>query len=814
MIAKRVEQRVKGRKSSASRLIKYMVNAKGGQDPRSWEKTADYILDNAENQLSTGEKLLASSVTNCGTDDPVAATLLIQATQAVNTRSKSDKTYHLVFSFPPGENPNLETLSKIEDELCTEIGYADHQRISAVHQDTDNLHVHVCINKVHPTGYQNIEPYFDKKRLMDACERLEVEHGLHRTNHGKQQEQEHERDTTRSVDDGRFYGRDNGRERGAERGRTWAERGRNRADGKGAVRGAGTEPRTIRLNTEQRRTDSIFARQLRESYHIEYGEKRPAKSLNDLRVLSGSGLVNSRQGARVLLPGDAPEKLQPEGRGDGATSGVRRPRHGDRGAGIEDDAKGSSGEQSRVLSPRIIEIEEQSGIEQLAGFTQREAGNQLKNASSWQELHDTLSEFGLTAKLRGAGLVIGDKSLDVWCKASQVDRELSLGKLSTKLGDFKADKKAASTKTPKKRYAAKPIHESPHTSQLYAQYQRDQQIRMSLRRAGMAEIKEVGNQKRQEISAWAAAQRKANKMGKGAAKKINAGRITSQTQSARADLSKRLSQRRASLVAQTPHLSWADWLKQEAQAGNTTALAVLRSREQKESQYRGDLLRVADAQRVSDVVFKNLKPNVQKNGSVVYRTVDGGRVTDTQTQIEASEPTAAAALVALKLASERFDGHKLIVEGSEQFKSDVARLAAIHKIDVQFSDPAMQQAFTKEAAQAVPQAKTSVSPDPTVKTDGVDNWIKDRNAMQSKIYSSKYIRRWQPTDSGDALYQGKRKMADGQEVLLFKKGDDLLVKPSTSRVVAKASKLKKGTPVQLDARGRLTIKDQDKGMDL
>lgn len=180
MIAKRITS--KAAKPRMARLVRYVVAAEGGIDPRSWERTADYVLCSKTN--NRGEKVGGVRVTNCNTDDPAAATTLIEVTQAANTRSKTDKTYHLVFSFPPGEQPSLETLHKIEDELVASIGYAEHQRISAVHIDTDHLHVHVAINKVHPKGFQNIEPYFDKKKLMEACERLEIEHGLQRTNHG------------------------------------------------------------------------------------------------------------------------------------------------------------------------------------------------------------------------------------------------------------------------------------------------------------------------------------------------------------------------------------------------------------------------------------------------------------------------------------------------------------------------------------------------------------------------------------------------------------------------------------------------------
>jgi hypothetical protein len=180
MIAKRID--TKAATSRVARLVKYVVAAQGGIDPRSWTRTADYVLNSGTS--SRGEKVGGVRVTNCHTDDPAAATALIECTQAGNTRSKTDKTYHLVFSFPPDEEPTLEVLHAIEDQLCAAIGYADHQRISAVHIDCDHLHVHVAINKVHPKGFQNIEPYFDKKKLMETCERLELEYGLTRTNHG------------------------------------------------------------------------------------------------------------------------------------------------------------------------------------------------------------------------------------------------------------------------------------------------------------------------------------------------------------------------------------------------------------------------------------------------------------------------------------------------------------------------------------------------------------------------------------------------------------------------------------------------------
>lgn len=74
----------------------------------------------------------------------------ILVTQEQNTRSKSDKSYHLVVSCPEGERPTRNQIEDIEDWLCEAMGYCEHQRMSAVHQNTDNWHLHIAVNKVDP----------------------------------------------------------------------------------------------------------------------------------------------------------------------------------------------------------------------------------------------------------------------------------------------------------------------------------------------------------------------------------------------------------------------------------------------------------------------------------------------------------------------------------------------------------------------------------------------------------------------------------------------------------------------------------------
>ncbi|PXX16124.1 relaxase/mobilization nuclease-like protein [Nitrosomonas ureae] len=148
------------RKSNYSALIQYLTNP---QDK--------------------SERISQIKVSNCYSDDQIAALIEIQNTQEMNKRAKSDKTCHLVLSFPEGERLSLESLNAIEERFCDVLGFSGHQRISVVHDDTNNLHVHIAINKIHPRNLTIHNPYYDYKKVAKLCEQIEQEYGLTKVNH-------------------------------------------------------------------------------------------------------------------------------------------------------------------------------------------------------------------------------------------------------------------------------------------------------------------------------------------------------------------------------------------------------------------------------------------------------------------------------------------------------------------------------------------------------------------------------------------------------------------------------------------------------
>ena len=97
------------------------------------------------------------------------------------SNAKSDKTYHMIVSFGVDERPDSNTLKAIFNELIDSLGFVEHQRITVIHNDTDNLHMHIAINKIHPEKYTIREPFRDYKILSEKASELEIKYDLSQT---------------------------------------------------------------------------------------------------------------------------------------------------------------------------------------------------------------------------------------------------------------------------------------------------------------------------------------------------------------------------------------------------------------------------------------------------------------------------------------------------------------------------------------------------------------------------------------------------------------------------------------------------------
>ena len=127
----------------------------------------------------TRDEDFAAVATNCGCEDHDIDTAeqVILATQTLNTRAKK-KSLHLMVSFAAGERPPEEQLALIERRLLASVGMEDLQRIRVVHDDTDCLHMHIAVNRIHPKSLRSIQPTRDYDPLQRCARELELELGL------------------------------------------------------------------------------------------------------------------------------------------------------------------------------------------------------------------------------------------------------------------------------------------------------------------------------------------------------------------------------------------------------------------------------------------------------------------------------------------------------------------------------------------------------------------------------------------------------------------------------------------------------------
>jgi hypothetical protein len=677
MIAKRMKD--KKVLSSFVRLGQYVLDVKSLEDPAVYERLASYIIDDR----GTGERVVGARVTNCMSLDPVMAIREIEATQRRNTRSQADRSYHLVFSFPEGERPSKEVLEAIEDELVGAIGLADHQRISAIHDDTRNLHVHVAINRVHPTKFNNVTPFYDKQKLMAACVALEQKYGLQVTNHGAQ--------ANRLKDGGR----------------------------------------------------EMEAHSLRESLQT----------------------------------------------------------------WIHKNA-----ERDLVLAGQV--------------------------AKTWAELHEAFAEYGLEIRPRGAGLIVRAKGMRAQLKASDVSPTLAFKPLTDKLGAYEPPSERVERIEPKTVYEGRPVEQPGSERDASASQDngrgdereppsadRDQdppkQERTKKGGGRSSAVDELFERWKLEAAAIAKrraelleAHRRRHRHNEAELARYHSERDSDLTHDHRlrglrrkraradhaeeraADWQQANASRKAdrqAIMDETKPIRWPDFLQREAAAGDEVALEALRRKDRARAKVIEDIITAPNFAAARSVVYADLKPTPNKYGDLKYFTKDGGAVTDRDVGVRVDTLSLGAAVLAVALASDRFDGQVLVVDGTDAFKAAVVEAASIPGLDVTFADPGMEAARRAKIAerQQAPQAAEKEA----------DRYVRERNEIRTKVTDVLPHRLWHASDAGDAVYRGRRQFEDGTGALLWERSGEMLVQPVSAAQTRRAYYFKAGEPFKINKHG-------------
>jgi len=156
-----------------------MISRRIARKPENdnYRRLANYIADAGRKS----EKCLLTWCAGCWAgDDYDLAIQEVADTQALNTRTSKEKTYHLIVSFRPEDEAKLTpaVLKEIEAELAKALGFEEHQRHCGVHKNTANLHMHVAYNMIHPEKLIRHEPFRDYLTRDLVCRELEKRFGL------------------------------------------------------------------------------------------------------------------------------------------------------------------------------------------------------------------------------------------------------------------------------------------------------------------------------------------------------------------------------------------------------------------------------------------------------------------------------------------------------------------------------------------------------------------------------------------------------------------------------------------------------------
>ena len=135
------------------------------------------LLNYATNPLDKdAEAKKCIAIRTHGITDLSSAALEMNYVASQNTRCK-DPAYHIILSWPEHERPKPEDMFDAAEHAIKALGLAEHQYVLAIHDDTDNIHCHISVNRIHPVTYKSQHIEWAHKTLQMAARQSEIKHG-------------------------------------------------------------------------------------------------------------------------------------------------------------------------------------------------------------------------------------------------------------------------------------------------------------------------------------------------------------------------------------------------------------------------------------------------------------------------------------------------------------------------------------------------------------------------------------------------------------------------------------------------------------
>jgi Relaxase/Mobilisation nuclease domain/Large polyvalent protein-associated domain 7 len=261
---------------------------------------------------------------------------------------------HWIMSWREGEQPTSTQADQAAKMFLDEMGLAEHQAIYGLHRDTENWHLHLAVNRVHPETERlaTVNNGFDHEVAHRAIARIEHAQGWQREDRG----------LFRVGEDGRVERerpRDEKERKPSVRARDFEERVGARSAERVAIEDGAPAIRAARSWREmhQALADIGMRFERKGSGAILWVGDQPVKASGAGRDCSMSASQKrlgefepARDAARVMTPARGPEPIMPSAPGWAQFSEARRQHYLERSSGRVRQMEQQRGDRERMAA--------------------------------------------------------------------------------------------------------------------------------------------------------------------------------------------------------------------------------------------------------------------------------------------------------------------------------------------------------------------------------------------------------------------------------------------------------------------------------
>lgn len=137
-------------------IVKKIKREKSGK-PKAWQigDLVDYIRN--PQRANAHEKIAHAGGRNflSGSHNGQKAEMIALAQESVHSAMPVS---HWVFSFKESEQPSREQVDELVEIFLEHMGLREHQTVYGLHQNTNNFHVHIAVNRMHPDTLKVVRP--------------------------------------------------------------------------------------------------------------------------------------------------------------------------------------------------------------------------------------------------------------------------------------------------------------------------------------------------------------------------------------------------------------------------------------------------------------------------------------------------------------------------------------------------------------------------------------------------------------------------------------------------------------------------------